>query len=303
MSRPYKQGVDYFPLDVHMDDKVKFIELKFGLEGYAIYIKLLQKIYSYGYWYKWGEDEKLLFANEINADQQLIESVINECLKRDLFHEKLYQQYGILTSRGIQKRYYEITKRRKEISVIPEYTLIDDINQVNVNINPTESEHDVSKNRVIATERESESETETESKKKRNYKSVFDYYLSLNLIKHRTYTKDMQKAIESAMDNNKYDEDYCKLLLDRHKQVIEITKQSNFPVKVRGLTEFFGQKVKDSKHLICSEYEEGGAKYEKYLKQQQPKMKPHRAKPQNKDKADPKKVEELKQKIARQWGD
>lgn len=98
-----------------------------------------------------------------------------------------------------------------------------------------------------------------------NYKDIFDFYISLDLKKHRTYTDDMRKAIESAMKNNKYDVEYCKTLLERHKKVVELTKNSEYPVRARGLSEFFGVKVKDAKHLICSEYEEGGAKYERYL--------------------------------------
>ena len=100
---------------------------------------------------------------------------------------------------------------------------------------------------------------------KENIKDIYDYYISLNLIKHRAYTEDMTKAIKSAMKNNKYTIEYCKILLDRHKQVVEITKKEEYPVKARSLTEFFGQKVMNAKHLICAEYEEGGAKYEKYL--------------------------------------
>lgn len=105
---------------------------------------------------------------------------------------------------------------------------------------------------------------------KRNiYVSVFDHYMTLDLKRHRTYTNDMQKAIETAMKNNKYDEEYCKTLLDRHKQVVEATKNTDYPVKERGLAEFFGQKVYGAKHLICSEYEEGGKYYEDYINKEQ----------------------------------
>ena len=52
MARPNKQGVDYFPLDIHLDDKFKFIEIKYKLEGFAIVIKLLQRMYEHGYWCK-----------------------------------------------------------------------------------------------------------------------------------------------------------------------------------------------------------------------------------------------------------
>lgn len=107
--------------------------------------------------------------------------------------------------------------------------------------------------------------------KETDYKSVYDYYLTLGLIKHRAYTNDIAKAIAKAMKDNKYDIDYCKALLDRHKEVIEITKKKGYPVKVRGLAEFFGQKAYEATHLICSEYEEGGKLYEEYLRDTKPK--------------------------------
>lgn len=101
---------------------------------------------------------------------------------------------------------------------------------------------------------------------KENYKEIYDYYMSLDLKKHRAYTDDMRKAIESAMKNNKYDIEYCKALLKRHREVVKATKNNDYPVKVRSLAEFFGQKVANAKHLICAEYEEGGKYYESYLK-------------------------------------
>lgn len=109
-----------------------------------------------------------------------------------------------------------------------------------------------------------------ETIKERDYKSIYDYYLSLNLVRHRAYTKDMYRAIKKAMDDNKYSVEYCKTLLDRHKQVIEITKNHDYPVRVRGIAEFFGQKVHNGSHLICSEYDEGGKYYEQYLNMEKP---------------------------------
>lgn len=138
MARPHKQGVDYFPLDVHTDDKFKFIEIKYKLEGFAIVIKLLQKIYSYGYWYKWTDDEALLFSDELRVDYNLVANVVNECLKREVFDPNLYEKHKILTSKGIQKRYKEIVRRRKDVKVTPEYLLIDNIIGVNDVINPAE---------------------------------------------------------------------------------------------------------------------------------------------------------------------
>jgi DnaD/phage-associated family protein len=125
MARPISTGITYFSLDVHLDDEFELIESKFGLVGFGIIIKLYQKIYSNSYYIEWTERELLKFKNRINVDLNLINDVINECLKWGLLSKELYDQYGILTSRGIQKRYIEATQRRKEVIFIREYLLIE----------------------------------------------------------------------------------------------------------------------------------------------------------------------------------
>lgn len=134
MARPTKQGVDYFPLDVNLDSKFKFIEMNFGLEGFAIIIKIFQEIYANGYWAKFGQDELLLFSFEVNVDINRVNAVISEAIVRNIFDKELYDKYEILTSLGIQKRYKEIVKRRKDVEVIQEYLLISGDFGVNANI-------------------------------------------------------------------------------------------------------------------------------------------------------------------------
>lgn len=124
-----------------MDDKFKFIEIKYNLEGFAIVIKLMQRIYSLGYWCKWGEDELLLFSDEIKTNSDLVQNVVNECLDRGIFDKQLHDDYGILTSKGVQKRYKEIVRRRKDVEVTEEYTLDDGILRVNDNIKPSQRQH------------------------------------------------------------------------------------------------------------------------------------------------------------------
>lgn len=46
MARPKKIGLEYFPLDCQMDDKVEILEAVHGLEGFAVYVKFLQAIYQ-----------------------------------------------------------------------------------------------------------------------------------------------------------------------------------------------------------------------------------------------------------------
>jgi len=141
MARPQKEGLDYFPLDVDIDqdDKVQLIEARFGITGFAIVIKLFMKIYKEGYYYEWTEKEQLLFSKRINVDINQVNDVINECLKWGLFDQKLYKKYSILTSKGIQRRYMEAVRRRKQVQIIKEYFLLDQSDYSNiifVNINP-----------------------------------------------------------------------------------------------------------------------------------------------------------------------
>ena len=151
MARPQKVGVEYFPLDVDIDqdDKVAIIEAQHEIKGFGIVIKLLMHIYKNGYYYEWTEKEQLLFSKRVNVDINEVNVIINDCIKWGLFDERLFKSFKILTSRGIQKRYFEIVKRRQRVEVIKEYLLLDsdDINVysnlVIVNINDNTEEVNV----------------------------------------------------------------------------------------------------------------------------------------------------------------
>ncbi len=98
-----------------------------------------------------------------------------------------------------------------------------------------------------------------------SHQSLFDYYLKLGLIAHKSLTPEMKNAIDTARRRGGYTWDDLKTMLDRHACVVDLTKgNGEFAVRPRGLPEFFGQKVKDGTALICSEYADGGAKWELY---------------------------------------
>lgn len=126
MARPFKEGLEYFPLDTQIDSKIELLEAEHGLEGFGFIIKLFQKIYSSGYYCTWNEDEQLLFAKKINVNINQVNVYINSALKRNIFNKEMFEKYGILTSCGIQKRYFTVSKRRKELKniIIDKYILI-----------------------------------------------------------------------------------------------------------------------------------------------------------------------------------
>lgn len=180
MARPEKQGLDYFPLDVNIDDKVKLIEAKFGLIGFAVLVKLWQIIYENSYFIKWTERELLLYKNRINVDINLINDVINESVKWGLFDETLYRKYLVLTSRGIQKRYLEAVKRRKNVVMESPYVLInpsdfDNVSVVNVDINPVNDD--------ISTQRKEKEIESIEKEKKKVCKKESRAYGEFDNVK------------------------------------------------------------------------------------------------------------------------
>ena len=152
MARPFKSGVDYFPLDVVMDDEIELIESEHGIQGFGVLIKLYQKVYACNYWIKWDKKATIVFSKRVNVNINEVNAIINSCLEWGIFEEKLFKKYEILTSCGIQKRFFEIIKRRKKIEVIDDYLLIDplvyvDINSINVS-KSTQSKVKVKKTKV-----------------------------------------------------------------------------------------------------------------------------------------------------------
>ena len=129
MARPVKEGLDYFELDCHMEEKVRLIQAEFGLKGFAIVVKLYQKIYGgFGYYCEWNEDSLLLFMSENGVssrdEKNLISEIVAACIRRNIFSEKLFKEFGILTSYGVQKRYLNAVSRREKVELIKEYLLI-----------------------------------------------------------------------------------------------------------------------------------------------------------------------------------
>ena len=130
MARPTKRGLDYFPMDCIQDDNLTFIEAKHGIEGFGILIKIWQKIYrNDGYYMQWNEQNMYLFAREIAVSIDVISSVVNTCLLPNIsiFNADKYEQYGILTSTGIQKRWLSIVKssKRKGVQIDVKFDLLE----------------------------------------------------------------------------------------------------------------------------------------------------------------------------------
>lgn len=120
MSRETKKGIGYFPIDVDIlsDPKIEYLEALHGNIGFSLYIKILCKIYQNGYYLKWREKDAIIFSKRNNFDINVTIKVLNDCINTGLFCKNLYDNYSILTSDAIQKRYFKAVEIQKKFDII-----------------------------------------------------------------------------------------------------------------------------------------------------------------------------------------
>lgn len=117
-------GINYFPVGVNFmeENAMEVIEVKYGIKGSAIVLKLMCKIYKEGYYIRWDEEQCLIFANKAGREVQAeeVKGIIKILFIKGILDENSYRENGILTSESIQKVWLEATKRRKrELSELP----------------------------------------------------------------------------------------------------------------------------------------------------------------------------------------
>jgi len=117
MSRPIKQGLDYFShdTDASSDEKIGRIKAEFGNDGYAFYFITLERIYRTGdgKLYLGSEVDKKILAAKIGITLRKFEKILEKSLKNNLFDEKQFLEKKYLTSPGIEKRFLQIQSERK----------------------------------------------------------------------------------------------------------------------------------------------------------------------------------------------
>ena len=134
MARSPKRGIEYSAWDTDIfenDTKIDALIDAQGWIGFSIYFYLCQRAYaSDGYFYRWG------FANAPTTARKMgggigsgtVKEVVLACLRIGLFDDRLFDEakgVGVLTSRGIQRRYVEAIQKRAFKTVDKEYWLLD----------------------------------------------------------------------------------------------------------------------------------------------------------------------------------
>lgn len=128
MARPKKQGLDYFTCDVNMyqDIKIRKLIRYKGVQAVSVYQILLCQIYAVGYYLKWDDDLPFIISEVSDLQEDYINDVISYALSIGLFDQTVYDENKVLTSHGIQERFFDFCSvAKRKVSSDTPYLLVD----------------------------------------------------------------------------------------------------------------------------------------------------------------------------------
>ena len=119
-------SVDIFSNDTKID---KLLDAQ-GWVGFGIYFYLCQMAFgSEGYYYEWCYDLCATTARKMGGGvgADTVKETVDYCLQIGLFDKRLFDGWGVLTSRGIQKSFLLVlkSKNRKGTEIYSELWLLD----------------------------------------------------------------------------------------------------------------------------------------------------------------------------------
>lgn len=122
-------SVDIFSTDIKID---KLLDAQ-GWIGFGVYFYLCQMAFgSEGYFYEWCYDLCATTARKMGGGvgAGTVKETVDYCLQIGLFDKGLFDRWGVLTSRGIQRSFLLVlkSKNRKGTEIIEEYWLLDKSN-------------------------------------------------------------------------------------------------------------------------------------------------------------------------------
>lgn len=201
MARPVKVGLDYFPLDVVMNNRMGLIEAEFGLNGFAVVVKLFQEIYGKeGYYCEWTNEVALLFAKKNGVGYNVVSEIVNCAVKRGIFNKELLQKYSILTSLGIQSRYIEA--KRGKISLIKSEYLLFNVPQIQINETETRVNETKTPVNVETIPQRKEKESKVNENKEKKNKIMSDFEMFWEVYPNKVGKQNAIRAFEKLKPND-----------------------------------------------------------------------------------------------------
>lgn len=173
---PNKKGLSYFPkmIDFYEDDKIFDLLDRYGPLGVTVYDCILCIVYKQGYYAEIPLDKlsrmiTRMIGNKWVKGQKAVVQVVHFCSEIGLIDDGLMTE-NIITSVGIQRRYYEIAvKRMKRQLYSDKYWLLGNEGEEEPLLNAPKNRITSEENRITSEEiKNSSEESPIEIKEKRN---------------------------------------------------------------------------------------------------------------------------------------
>ena len=128
MARPTKQGLDEWLIrtDFLQGKKMRKLIKATGNIAPVVIICLHGIIFSdLGYFMCWDKNYCFLVAGEVGLNTKEVNKIVNKAVSIGFFDKEMFQKHKILTSIDIQKYFLTASRRRKQVSMLENYRLID----------------------------------------------------------------------------------------------------------------------------------------------------------------------------------
>lgn len=130
MGKPFGEGLKYMRLDtdVHDNDKIDILRDEFDDAGFAFWTLLHCRVFKYSYYMDADERSVAHFCKKIlRKPVEDFYKMLEFAIKIKVFDRESYDKHKIITSKGIQRNYLDITKKWSKVKIIQEY-IIEDVN-------------------------------------------------------------------------------------------------------------------------------------------------------------------------------
>lgn len=212
---PNKKGLTYFPkmIDFYEDDKIFDLLDRYGPLGVTVYDCILCIVYKHGYYAEIPLDKlsKMIIkmiGNKWVKSQKAVVQVVHFCSEIGLLDDDLMTK-NIITSVGIQRRYYEIAvKRMKRRLYTDQYWLLGKAEEGESLLNAPFNGINSDENRISSEENQNNSEESTlEIKENKNIDNIafsseleraFQMYL---LVRKKNFGEIEEEQIQALRDD------------------------------------------------------------------------------------------------------
>ena len=230
---PNKKGLAYFPkmIDFYEDDKIFDLLDRYGPLGVTVYDCILCIVYKHGYYAEIPLDKlsKMIIkmiGNKWVKSQKAVVQVVHFCSEIGLLDDDLMTK-NIITSVGIQRRYYEIAvKRMKRRLYTDQYWLLGKAEDEEPLLNAPLKGINSEENQITSEENQNNSEESAlEIKENKNIDNIafspeleraFQMYL---LVRKNNFGEISEEQIRALRDD-------LMSLSDKEKERIAIVKKA-----------------------------------------------------------------------------